>query len=165
MANIIQKITPCLWFDDKAEEAARFYTSIFPDSSIGEISRYDESSSQVSGQPAGSVLTVEFSLSGQDFTALNGGPVFKFSEAVSFQVSCDTQEEVDMYWSKLSAVSEAEQCGWCKDKYGLSWQIVPTILPKLLADPDKEKSGRVMMAMLQMKKIDVAGLQKAYDGK
>ncbi|HSW48476.1 MAG TPA: VOC family protein [Candidatus Saccharimonadales bacterium] len=163
MANIKQKITPCLWFDSQAEEAAKFYTAIFPNSSIGEIARYDESSANASGQPAGSVLTVAFNLNGQEFTALNGGPVFKFSEAISFQVMCETQEEVDMYWGKLSAVPESEQCGWCKDKYGLSWQIVPTLLPKLLADPDKQKAGRVMQAMLQMKKIDIEGLQKAYE--
>ncbi len=161
----MQKIVPCLWFDGKAEEAANFYVSIFPNSKIDDISRHDAQSAKVSGQLEGSALTVAFTLNGQELTALNGGPDFKFTEAVSFIVNCESQEEVDMYWEKLSAVPESEQCGWLKDKYGLSWQIVPTILPKLLSDPDKEKAGQVMGALLQMKKIEVEGLQKAYDGK
>lgn len=158
----MQKITPCLWFDDKAEEAVNFYVSIFKNSKVGEVMRYDEASSRVSGRPAGSVLTVNFQIEGQDFIALNGGPVFKFTPAISFLVSCETQEEVDELWGKLSAVPEAEQCGWLQDKYGVSWQIVPTVLDEMLRDPDPEKAQRVMKAMLEMKKIDLNGLKQAY---
>lgn len=158
----MQKITPFLWFDNQAEEAANFYVSIFRNSKIGSISRYDEAGAKVSGRKEGSVMVIEFELEGQKFTALNGGPVFKFTPAISFLVNCETQEEIDKLWNKLSAVKEEEQCGWLKDKYGVSWQIVPTILGKLLSDKDSEKSKRVMQAMLQMKKIDIAKLKQAY---
>ena len=159
----MQKITPHLWFDDKAEEAANFYVSVFDNSEVKEISRYSKEAAEVSGQPEGSVLTVSFQIEGQDFLALNGGPVFQFSEAISFMVNCETQEEVDELWNKLSAHPESEQCGWLKDKYGLSWQIIPRILGELMSDPDPAKSQRVMAAMLQMKKIDIAGLKQAYE--
>ncbi len=159
----MQKITPFLWFDDKAEEAVNFYISIFKNSKILSVSRYDKAGAKVSGRPEGSAMTVAFQLEGQDFTALNGGPVFKFNEAISFVVSCETQEEVDDLWEKLSAHKESEQCGWLKDKYGLSWQIVPTALGEMLGDKDPEKAGRVMKAMLQMKKIDIKTLKDAYD--
>lgn len=160
----MQKITPCLWFDNQTEEAANFYTSIFPNSKIGKILRYDAASAKVSGQPEGAVLTVEFELNGEQFMGLNGGPIFKFTEAVSFTVDCKDQEEVDHYWNKLTADGGKEvECGWLKDKFGLSWQIVPTILPQLLSDPDKGKAGRAMQAMLQMKKIIIADLEKAVE--
>jgi len=155
----IQKITPFLWFDQQAEEAASFYTSIFPNSKINKVVRYPEGSPG----PAGSVMTVEFQLEGQPFVALNGGPHFKFTEAISFVVNCQTQEEVDHYWEKLPADGGEVQCGWLKDKFGLSWQIVPTMLIELLDGPDPEKSGRVMKAMLTMKKLDIAALRQAYD--
>jgi predicted 3-demethylubiquinone-9 3-methyltransferase (glyoxalase superfamily) len=162
----IQKITPCLWFDDQAEEAAKFYTSIFNNSKIVSITRYGEAGYEVHGRPAGTVMTVAFELDGQAFTALNGGPVFKFNEAISFQVSCETQEEVHYYWQKLSEGGDekAQQCGWLKDKYGVSWQVVPTILLEMINDRDSEKSQRVMVAMLQMKKLDTDKLKRAYDG-
>jgi len=155
-----------LWFDNQAEEAAKFYTAIFKNSKITTISRYGEAGKEVHGKPPGSVMTVAFELAGQSFTALNGGPVFKFNEAISFQVDCATQQEVDSFWEKLSAGGDpkAQQCGWLKDKYGVSWQVVPTTLVELLNDPDHEKSQRVMTAMLQMKKIDIAGLKRAYQG-
>ena len=163
--QITQKISPCLWFDDQAEEAARFYTSIFPNSRIGRISRYGKEGHDIHGRPEGSVMTVEFELDGRTFTALNGGPVFKFNEAVSFQVYCETQDEVDFYWEKLSngGDPQAQQCGWLKDRYGLSWQIVPSALIQMLQDNDKARSGRVMKALLQMKKLDIRGLQRAYE--
>jgi predicted 3-demethylubiquinone-9 3-methyltransferase (glyoxalase superfamily) len=161
MKNNIQKITPFLWFDDQAEEAANFYTSIFKDSKIVDVVRYSEEGAQASGRPKGSVMTVAFQLAGQEFTALNGGPHFKFTEAISFVVNCESQEEVDELWEKLTAGGEEVQCGWLKDKYGLSWQIVPTALTELLSDPDPEKAERVMKAMLQMKKIDIKGLKQA----
>jgi predicted 3-demethylubiquinone-9 3-methyltransferase (glyoxalase superfamily) len=157
------KISNCLWFDKQAEEAAKYYISVFPNSKIKEISHYDEASAKVSEMPEGTVLTVSFDLDGQEFLGLNGGPIFKFSEAISFVVNCKDQEEVDHYWEKLSAVPESEQCGWCKDKFGVSWQVVPSILAEQLNDPDKEKAGRVMQAMLQMKKIDIEALKKAYN--
>lgn len=162
----IQKITPCLWFDDQAEQAATFYTGIFPDSSITDISRYGEVGQEIHGRPPGSVMVVAFELDGQSFTALNGGPVFTFNEAISFQIACETQQEVDFYWEKLSQGGDesAQQCGWLKDKFGVSWQVVPAVLIELLQDPDKAKSQRVMGAMLQMKKLDIAGLQRAYAG-
>lgn len=153
------KITPFLWFDDQAEEAAKFYVSIFKNSKIGAISRYGEAGPR----PKGSVMTVAFQLDGQEFIALNGGPHFKFNEAISFSVDCKTQQEVDEYWEKLSAGGEEGPCGWLKDKYGLSWQINPTILGKMLGDPDPQKSKRVMEAMLRMKKIDIKALQDAYN--
>ena len=161
----MRKITPFLWFDDKAEEAANFYVSLFKNSGISAITRYDESSAAVSGRQKGSVMTVEFHLEGQDFTALNGGPIFKFNESVSFVVNCETQEEVDRFWEKLSAGGQTSQCGWLKDKYGLSWQVVPTILNELIQDKDPEKSKRVMQAMLKMTKLDIRTLQQAYEGK
>jgi predicted 3-demethylubiquinone-9 3-methyltransferase (glyoxalase superfamily) len=156
----MQKITPFLWFDSQAEEAARFYCSIFKNSKIGAIARYGEAGPG----PKGSVMTVAFELDGQPFTALNGGPHFKFTEAVSFVVNCRDQAEVDEMWDKLSAGGETSQCGWLNDKFGLSWQIVPTVLMELVSDPDPEKSKRVMQAMLQMTKIDIAKLKAAHAG-
>jgi predicted 3-demethylubiquinone-9 3-methyltransferase (glyoxalase superfamily) len=152
-----------LWFDDQAEEAANFYTGIFRGSKITQVSRYGEAGREVHGRPVGSVMVVAFELDGQAFTALNGGPVFKFNEAISLQVSCETQAEVDHFWEKLSAGGDpqAQQCGWLKDRYGVSWQIIPSILPELMADPDPAKSGRAMDAMLKMKKIDIATLKRA----
>ena len=162
----MQKITPFLWFDDNAEEAVKFYTSIFKNSKIGKIARYDEAGEKAAGRAAGSVMTVEFQLEGQDFIALNGGPHFKFTEAISFVVSCKTQAEVDYYWNKLTADGGKEvQCGWLKDKYGLPWQVVPTILPELLSDKDAAKSQRVMEAMLQMVKLDIKKLKQAAERK
>ena len=157
----MQKITPCLWFDKNAEEAVKFYTSIFKNSKILNISRYTEAGYEVHHMAAGTVLTVEFELNGQTFTALNGGPVFKFNEAISFQVSCASQQEVDYYWEKLSegGDSSAQQCGWLKDKFGVSWQVVPKILGELLKDG--KKADKVMQALLQMKKLDVKRLQEA----
>ncbi|MCX6081959.1 MAG: VOC family protein [Chloroflexi bacterium] len=152
------KITPFLWFNDNAEEAINFYVSLFKDSKITNISRYGESSPL----PAGTIMTASFQLDGQEFTALNGGPYFKFNEAVSFVVDCETQEEVDYFWNNLSAGGEEGQCGWLKDKFGLSWQIVPRALGVLAGDPDPAKAQRVIKAMLQMKKLDVALLQRAY---
>jgi predicted 3-demethylubiquinone-9 3-methyltransferase (glyoxalase superfamily) len=162
----VQPIVPCLWFDTQAEEAARYYTGIFKNSKIGTITRYGEAGREVHGRPAGTVMTVAFELNGQPFTALNGGPVFTFNEAISFQIMCRTQEEVDHYWNKLSAGGdkEAQQCGWLKDKFGVSWQVVPTVLVEMMSDPDKEKSGRAMEAMLQMKKLDIAELKRAFEG-
>jgi predicted 3-demethylubiquinone-9 3-methyltransferase (glyoxalase superfamily) len=153
------KITPFLWFDDQAEEAARFYVSVFPDSRIVNTTRYGEAGPG----PRGSVMTVVFQLDGREFIALNGGPQFKFTEAVSFSVDCRTQKEVDEFWGKLSEGGEEGPCGWLKDRYGLSWQINPTALGEMLSDPDPQKSKRVMEAMLKMKKIDIAGLKKAYE--
>ena len=163
---VFQKITPCLWFDNQAEEAARFYVSIFENSSIGAITRYGKEGFEIHGRPAGSVMTVTFRLDGEEFTALNGGPHFKFSEAVSFVVRCRSQAEIDHYWEKLSQGGDeaARQCGWLKDKYGLSWQIVPVALFDMLQDRDLAKSDRVMKALLKMKKLDLAALQRAYDG-
>jgi predicted 3-demethylubiquinone-9 3-methyltransferase (glyoxalase superfamily) len=160
-------IIPCLWFDNQAEEAARFYTSIFKNSKIGTITRYGEAGQEVTGGKPGSVMTVEFELNGQTFTALNGGPHFKFNEAVSFQVMCQTQEEVDYYWNKLGQGGDpsAQQCGWLKDKFGLSWQVVPTPLLEMLTDSDKEKANRTMEAMLRMKKLDIPALTRAYEGR
>ncbi|MES2215966.1 MAG: VOC family protein [Patescibacteria group bacterium] len=161
-----QKITPCLWYDTQAEEAAQLYISIFPNSSMGKILRYDKASAEQSGKPEGSVLTVEFTLNGQAFTALNGGPIFKFTEATSFQIDCKDQAEVDHYWNKLIADGgEESQCGWLKDKFGLSWQVVPSILPKLLTDPDPKKAQGAMKAMLTMKKIDIEGIKRGAEGK
>ena len=156
----MQKINPCLWFDTEGEEAAEFYTSIFPNSRIVEVTRYGSAGPRAEG----SVMTVEFELEGQKFTALNGGPDFKFNEALSLEVHCETQEEVDKYWSALTADGGEEgPCGWLKDKYGVSWQIVPTALEKLIADPDPGRSQRAMKAMLGMGKIDIAELQRAAD--
>ena len=162
----LQKIAPCLWFDDQAEEAAKFYTAIFENSKITNISRYGEAGHEIHGRAAGSVMVVAFELDGHAFTALNGGPVFKFNEAISFQISCESQEEVDHYWQKLSEGGDkaAQQCGWLKDKYGVSWQVVPIALIEMMNDPDSAKSQRVTAAMLQMKKLDIAGLRRAYVG-
>jgi predicted 3-demethylubiquinone-9 3-methyltransferase (glyoxalase superfamily) len=161
----MQKITPCLWFDSNAEEAAKFYTSVFKNSKIGKISRYGKEGYEIHGKPAGTVLTVEFELNGQTFTALNGGPVFKFNEAVSFQVYCSSQKEIDYYWEKLSEGGAEGQCGWLKDRYGLSWQVVPTALGKMLQDKNAEKSERVMKALLQMRKLDIKTLREAFEQK
>jgi predicted 3-demethylubiquinone-9 3-methyltransferase (glyoxalase superfamily) len=162
----MQKITPFLWFDDQAEEAVKFYTSVFKNSKVGRTLRYDENAAKAAGGPVGSVLTIEFELEGQKFVALNGGPQFKFNESISFVVNCETQEEVDYYWKKLTANGgEESQCGWLKDKFGVSWQITPTILIDMLHDKDSEKSERVMKAMLEMQKIDIAKLKAAYAGK
>jgi predicted 3-demethylubiquinone-9 3-methyltransferase (glyoxalase superfamily) len=163
--SITQKITPHLWFDYNAEEAAKFYTSIFKNSRVIDITHYRESAAEVSGRPKGTVMTVRFELEGQQFMALNGGPVFKFSPAISFLVSCETQEEVDNLWERLSEGEggEKEQCGWLKDKFGVSWQIVPNILGEMMQDKDTAKSESVIKALLQMKKIDLQGLRKAYE--
>ena len=159
----IRKITPCLWFDSEAEEAADLYVSIFPNSNIGDISRFSAEGQEIHGKPPGSVMTIAFELDGQPFTALNGGPMFQFTEAVSLQINCETQNEIDHYWDKLSAGGDpkAQQCGWLKDKFGLSWQVVPSMLPKLMSGPDAAKSQRVMKALLQMKKLDIAELERA----
>lgn len=163
---LTQKITPCLWFDDQAQQAAEFYLSVFPNSRIVNLSRYGEAGRKVHGKPPGSVLTVAFELDGQAFTALNGGPLFRFNEAISLQVNCQDQAEIDHYWDKLGAGGDAsaQQCGWLKDRYGVSWQIVPRVLPELLGDPDTAKSERVMTALLQMKKLEIAALQRACAG-
>jgi predicted 3-demethylubiquinone-9 3-methyltransferase (glyoxalase superfamily) len=159
----MRKITPFLWFEDNAEEAVRFYTSIFRNSKVTATTRYDEEGAEASGRPRGTVMTVAFQLDGQDFVALNGGPYFKFTEAISFVVNCDSQDEIDYYWEKLSAGGDdkAQQCGWLKDKYGVSWQIVPTVLGELLNTPDPEESRRVMKALIGMKKIDMDALKQA----
>jgi predicted 3-demethylubiquinone-9 3-methyltransferase (glyoxalase superfamily) len=160
---VMQKITPNLWFDDEAEEAANFYTSIFKNSKIRKITRYPQAAVEVSGKKAGSVMTVDFQIEGQDFLALNGGPLFKFSEAVSFIITCEDQKEVDYFWGKLSEGGEEGPCGWLKDKFGLSWQVVPRQLNELLSDSDTKRSEAAMAAMLKMKKIDIAKLQDAVD--
>jgi predicted 3-demethylubiquinone-9 3-methyltransferase (glyoxalase superfamily) len=158
------KINPCLWFDTEAEEAARFYCSIFKNSKVGTISRYGSEGKEIHGKEAGSVMAVEFELDGERFAALNGGPLFKFSEAISFQIRCDDQNEVDYFWAKLTDDGEEGLCGWLKDRYGLSWQVVPKVLFEMLMDPDQAKSQRVMKAFLQMKKFDIAALKRAYAG-
>jgi predicted 3-demethylubiquinone-9 3-methyltransferase (glyoxalase superfamily) len=162
----LQKITPCLWFDDRAEEAATFYISIFPNSKIVNILRYGEAGKEIHGKPAGSVLTVSFELEGQPFTTLNGGPAFKFNEAISFQVDCEDQDEVDYFWEKLSMGGDpaAQQCGWLKDRYGVSWQIIPSVLIEMLNDADAEKAQRAMTAMMKMKKLNIDELKQAYAG-
>ena len=156
-----KKITPCLWFDTQAEEAAKFYASVFKNSKIGKISRYGKEGFEVHGKKAGTVMTVEFELEGQKFLALNGGPHFKFNEAVSFQVPCETQEEIDYFWSTLAKDGEEGRCGWLKDKFGLSWQVFPRALPEMLTDGNSETAQRVMRSMLQMRKIDLAALKRA----
>ena len=163
--TVIQKINPFLWFDSQAEEAVKFYTSIFKNSKVKAVTRFGEGGAQAAGKEKGTVMTMAFQLAGQDFVALNGGPLFKFTEAISFVVNCESQEEVDYYWAKLSEGGDekAQQCGWLKDRYGMSWQIVPSILGELLGDPDPQKSKRVMEALLKMKKIEIAGLKKAYN--
>lgn len=160
----MQEITPCLWFDGNAEGAVRFYASVFKGAKITSVSRHDESSAKVSGRKAGEVLTITFRLNGREFMALNGGPEFKFSPAISFVVYCKTQKEIDCYWKMLSQGGQEVECGWLTDKYGLSWQIVPSILDKLLAGKDKVKSASVMKAMLKMKKLDIAKLKQAAKG-
>ena len=161
----MQKISPCLWFDNQAEEAARFYTGIFKNSKIVSITKYGEAGREIHGRPAGSVMTVAFELNGQSFTALNGGPLFKFNEAISLQVFCANQEEVDHYWERLSAGGDrnAQQCGWLKDRYGVSWQVIPTVLLEMVSDPNSKKSQRAFEAMLQMKKLDIDKLTRAYN--
>jgi predicted 3-demethylubiquinone-9 3-methyltransferase (glyoxalase superfamily) len=163
----MQKITPNLWFDNQAEEAATFYVSIFKDSKLGRISRYGKEGYEIHKRPADSILTIEFELLGQKFMALNGGPVFKFNEAISFIVYCNNQEEVDYYWEKLKEGGDpnAQQCGWLKDKFGVSWQVIPSQLNDMMADHDPQKTERVMKVMLKMKKLDLAELQRAYAGK
>jgi predicted 3-demethylubiquinone-9 3-methyltransferase (glyoxalase superfamily) len=161
----MQKITPCLWFDDDAEAAVEFYTSLFKNSRINKIARYGKDGAAVSGRPEGSVMTIAFQLEGQDFIALNGGPMFKFNEAISLSVDCQSQQEVDELWEQLSAGGQKGQCGWLKDRFGLSWQIVPSALVEMLQDEDGERSQRVMQALLQMTKLDIAALRRAYEGK
>jgi predicted 3-demethylubiquinone-9 3-methyltransferase (glyoxalase superfamily) len=156
-----KKITPCLWFDTQAEEAAKFYASVFKNSKIGKISRYGKEGFEVHGKQAGTVMTVEFEIEGQEFLALNGGPHFKFNEAVSFQVPCETQEEIDYFWSTLAKDGEEGRCGWLKDKFGLSWQVFPRALPEMLMDGNSETAQRVMRSMLQMRKIDIGALKRA----
>jgi predicted 3-demethylubiquinone-9 3-methyltransferase (glyoxalase superfamily) len=165
MAIAAQKIAPCLWFDTEAEEAAKFYVSIFEDSRIGDIARYGNEGQDVHGKAPGSVMAVEFELLGQKFAALNGGPQLKFDEAISFQVHCATQGEVDYFWARLTEGGREGPCGWLKDRYGLSWQVVPTVLFQMLMDPDPNKTGRVMKAFLPMKKFDIAALKRAYEGR
>ncbi|MDA8484480.1 VOC family protein [Pseudomonas resinovorans] len=166
MSKRIHTIVPCLWFDDQAEAAANFYVGIFPNSKITTMSRYGDAGRDVHGREPGSVLTVDFELDGQRFTALNGGPIFKFNEALSFQIHCDDQQELDYYWDRLSAGGDpnAQQCGWLKDRYGLSWQVVPIVMLEMLEDSLSERSQRAFAAMMQMKKLDIAALRKAYDG-
>jgi predicted 3-demethylubiquinone-9 3-methyltransferase (glyoxalase superfamily) len=160
----MKNITPCLWFDSEAEEAARFYTSIFKNSRIGHITRYGEAGYEFHQKPPGSVMTIEFELNGQSYTGLNGGPIFKFNEAISLQVFCENQDEVDYYWDKLTEGGDknAQQCGWLKDKFGLSWQVVPAEMSEMLKDKNVKKSQAVMTAVLQMRKIDVGKLKEAY---
>lgn len=160
MSQQLQKITPFLWFDTQAEEAVKFYASIFKNSSVGAITYYSE----LGPGPKGSVMTIGFQLEGQQFVALNGGPHFKFTEAISFVVNCQTQEEVNHFWEKLAEGGQEVQCGWVKDKFGVSWQIIPAVLPTLFQGDDPERTKRVMHAMLQMKKLDIAALEKAYRG-
>lgn len=159
----VQRISPCLWFDDQAEEAATFYVSLFKNSKLGRVTRYGEVGATMSGRPKGSVMTVEYTIEGQDFLALNGGPTFTFAEAISFMVKCDTQQEIDEMWAKLAEGGEPGQCGWLKDRYGLSWQVVPTVLGDMLQDKDAEKTNRVMQAVLGMKKLDINTLRQAYE--
>ena len=164
MAALKQKITPCLWFDNEAEDAAKLYTTVFANSLIKQTSRYTEAGREIHGKPPGSVMVVEFELEGQTFTALNGGPQFKFDEAVSFQVVCDTQAEIDHFWARLSEGGKESMCGWLKDRFGLSWQVVPSVLPLMMKDADGAKAGRVMNAVMTMKKFDLDALQRAYSG-
>jgi len=159
-----QKITPCLWFDTQAEEAAEFYCSVFKNSKITAISRYPEAGQEVHKKAPGSVMVVAFELDGQPFVALNGGPNFKFDEAVSFQINCETQADIDYYWDKLTDGGQEGPCGWLKDKFGLSWQVVPAAIPRMMTDPDAQKSARVMNAFLKMKKLDLATIERAYAG-
>ena len=162
----LQRISPCLWFSDQAEQAVAFYSSVFKGAKISRVTRYGQAGREVHGRPAGSVMTIEFELDGTPFTALNAGPAFTFNEAVSMQVHCDSQQEIDYYWERLGQGGDpkAQQCGWLKDRFGLSWQIVPRVLSDMLADADHAKSGRAMTSMLQMKKFDIAALQRAFEG-
>lgn len=161
----LPRITPCLWFDTQAEEAANFYVSIFKSSRIKGLARYDAEAAQASGQPKGSVMTVQFELDGQDFVALNGGPTFKFTEAISLVVNCESQDEIDHFWQKLSAGGQEVECGWLKDRFGVSWQVVPADIEEMLQDKDPEKPKRVMAAVMKMKKLDMAEMRKAYEGR
>ncbi|MEW6271116.1 MAG: VOC family protein [Thermodesulfobacteriota bacterium] len=165
--KIAQTIAPCLWFDDQGEQAAELYVSVFPNSRILEVVRYGEAGQEIHGRKPGSVMTVTFELDRQAFVALNGGPVFQFSEAISFQVFCDTQEEIDRYWEKLSAGGDekAQQCGWLKDRFGVSWQVVPRVLPELVGSSEVAAAQRATTAMLGMKKLDIAALRRAYEGR
>ena len=165
MQIVTQKIAPCLWFDTEAEEAAKFYVSVFKNSKINTVARYPDEGQEIHGKPAGSVMAVEFELEGQKFAALNGGPHFKFDEAISFQIACASQDEVDYFWSKLSEGGSEGPCGWLKDKFGLSWQVVPTVLYEMLMDPNHAKVKRVTKAFLHMKKFDIAELKRAFAGK
>jgi predicted 3-demethylubiquinone-9 3-methyltransferase (glyoxalase superfamily) len=165
MVKRLQRITPFLWFDDRAEEAARYYVSIFDDARITSVARYDAEIARSAGRPVGSVMTVAFELDGQEFVALNGGPVFTFTEAISLVVNCESQEEVDHFWARLSAGGQEIECGWLKDRFGVTWQVVPRVLIEMLHDPDAEKARRVAAAMLTMKKFDIAALTRAYDGR
>jgi predicted 3-demethylubiquinone-9 3-methyltransferase (glyoxalase superfamily) len=160
-----QKIVPCLWFDTEAEAAANFYVSVFKSSTIKSVSRFNKEGFEVHGKPAGSVMTVEFELEGQRFVALNGGPQFKFSEAISFQIHCASQEEIDYFWGRLSEGGTEQSCGWVKDRFGLSWQVVPTALFEMLSGPDAQRAQRVTKAFLQMRKFDIAALRRAYEGR
>ena len=164
MALSAQKINPCLWFDTEAEAAAKFYCSIFKNSKMGKVSRYVDEGQEIHGKPAGSVMAVEFELEGQKFAALNGGPHFKFDEAISFQIGCESQDEIDYFWKALSAGGSEGPCGWLKDKFGLSWQVVPTVLYDMLVDPDHAKVKRVTHAFLHMKKFDIAELKRVFAG-
>ena len=160
-----KQITPCLWYDDQAEQAADFYCSVFKNSKIPQVSRYPEAGQEIHKKPPGSVMVVAFELDGQPFTALNGGPIFKFDEAVSFQIMCETQDEIDYYWSRLTGGGGQEgPCGWLKDQFGLSWQVVPTAIPRMMSDPDTSKTARVMNAFMAMKKLDLAAIERAYAG-
>ena len=163
--QIARQITPCLWFDTEAEEAARFYVSIFENSKIKSVSRYGKEGQEIHKKPPGSAMAVEFEINGQPFLALNGGPQFKFSEAISFQIHCKTQEEIDYFWSKLTPGGQESQCGWLKDRFGLSWQVLPTMLPEVLAGGDAEKAQRVTAAFFKMKKFDIEELRRAYEGR
>ena len=160
----LRKITPCLWFDGQAEDAAKHYVSIFKNSKIGKISRYSDEGTDIHGRAPGSVMVVEFELEGQKFIGLNGGPQFTFSEAISFMIDCETQDEVDYFWEKLGEGGRVVACGWLKDKFGLFWQVVPSVLPRMLSDGDPEQTARVTKAFMQMTKFDIAELQRAYDG-
>ncbi|HEY7696269.1 MAG TPA: VOC family protein [Nitrososphaeraceae archaeon] len=160
----MQKISPCLWFDDNAEDAVKFYTSIFKDARIGNVIKYGKEGYDIHKKKEGSVMTIDFEIEGQRFLALNGGPIFRFNEAISFQIYCDTQEEIDYYWDKLAEGGDknAQVCGWLKDKFGLSWQVIPVALIKMLEDKDSSKTERVMKVMLQMRKLDIDALTRAY---
>ena len=165
MAIAKQKIAPCLWFDTQAEEAAKFYVSVFKNGKVGRVARYGKSGKEIHGRDEGSVMTVEFELEGQSFVGLNGGPMFKFNEAVSFQVYCETQDEIDYYWDALRAGGGEEgPCGWLKDRFGLSWQVAPAMIADMIQDPDRGKADRMMAALLQMRKLDITKLQQAFEG-